>query len=178
VLAEFLKDKPVVQFERPDGLVRASACMPSGLRATESCPIKTPEDWFAKPLAGDDTWWTVAKIDTRTNKLAGPNTPAQFVEERRYLRVPDSVSDFARDDALAWQYIAGVPKGDAPTETTDGTAPPSSPSPGNGNRRGLINAGTASSAQFLSYRLEYEFGANPAPADRRAIRRSSRVLGG
>ncbi len=164
VLAEFLKDKPAVQFERPEGLVRASACMPSGLRATASCPIKTAEDWFAKPLAGDDTWWTVARVDIRTGKLAGPNTPERFVEERRYLRIPDGISDFARDDALAWQYLAGVPKGDAPTETTtEGNGLPAViTSPRNGSPiRGLINVlGNASSDHFESYRLEYEFGAN------------------
>lgn len=165
VLAEYLKDKPVVQFARPEGLVRASACMPSGMRATESCPIKTPEDWFAKPLAGDDTWWTVTKIDIRTGKLAGPNTPERFVKERRFLKVPDGVSDFARDDALAWQYISGVPKGDAPTETTDegDGLPAVITSPRDGDPvRGLINVrGTASSAHFQSYQLELQSPLNP-----------------
>jgi membrane peptidoglycan carboxypeptidase len=110
---------PVESFTQPEGLTRASACVPSGLRATASCPLTTPMDWFAQPLAGDDTWWTVAKVDVRTGKLATENTPRRFVVERRYLRVPDGVSEFARDDAVAWQYISGVPRGDAPTEGTD-----------------------------------------------------------
>ncbi len=164
VLAEYLKDKPVVQFTRPEGLVRASACIPSGMRATESCPIKTPEDWFAKPLAGDDTWWTVTRIDIRTGKLAGPNTPERFVRERRFLKVPDDVSGFARDDALAWQYISGVPPGDEPTETEDendlGFV---ITSPRDGDPvRGLINIrGTASSPNFESYQLEFQSPLNP-----------------
>jgi membrane peptidoglycan carboxypeptidase len=156
---------PVETFTRPDGLVRASACIPSGMRATESCPLKTPEDWFAKPLAGDDTWWTVTKVDARTGRPAGPNTPKEFVIERRSLKVPDSASEFARDDALAWQYISGVPNGDAPTETPgagDGL-PAVITSPRDGDPvRGLINVrGTANSARFESYQLEFQSPLNP-----------------
>jgi len=121
-------------------------------------------DWFAQPLAGDDTWWTVARVDVRTGKLATENTPRRFVVERRYLRVPDGVSEFARDDAVAWQYISGVPRGDAPTEGTDeNDLPFRIASPGDGDPvRGLINIrGTANSPNFESYQLEYQSSINP-----------------
>jgi membrane peptidoglycan carboxypeptidase len=163
-LIQYLADKPNEPFEQPPGLVRAVACVPSGLKPTAACPIKTAEDWYAKPLAGDDTWWTMARVDTRTGKLAGPNTPAQFVEERRYLKVPDSASAFAHDDALAWEYIAGVAPGQPPTQTDNNSnLPLAITSPGDGDPvRGLINIlGSATSPHFAAYQLEFESTANP-----------------
>jgi membrane peptidoglycan carboxypeptidase len=154
---------PVETFTRPEGLVRAVACIPSGLRATESCPIKTSEDWFAKPLDGEDTWWTVTKIDRRTGKPATSSTPEQYIVERRGLKVPDSATEFARDDARAWEFLSGLggqPPGDTPNATDE---PAAITSPGDGDPvRGPINIrGTANTEHFLSYELEYQSNINP-----------------
>lgn len=157
-MIEFHEGKPVETFTRPEGLARASACIPSGLRPTPACPFTTPEDWFAHPLAREDDWWTTARIDTRTGKLAGPNTPERYVQERRYLRLPDGLTEFQRDEALAWQYVSGTAAGTPPTEESDESdIPVAITSPAEGaNVQGIVEiTGRAASAQFESYRLEY-----------------------
>lgn len=163
-MAAYHEGLPVETFARPEGVTRARACAPSGLKATGACPFASSEDWFAKPLTGDDNWWTTARVDVRTGRLAAETTPSRFIVVRRYLRIPDGVSEFARDDALAWQQFAGVSRGTPPTETTDENDMPSGiTSPGDGDPvRGLINIrGTANSEAFESYRLQYQSPLNP-----------------
>jgi hypothetical protein len=150
----------VEQFVRPDGLVETSVCVPSGLKPTPACPKTSPNDLFAADAVPtkDDDWWTSARVDTRTGKLASDLTPLEFVEERRFLKLPDGLSDFARDQALEWAKSLETDVGDAPTETTDESDLPGViTSPANAAPvRGVITiTGRATSADFESYRLEY-----------------------
>jgi membrane carboxypeptidase/penicillin-binding protein PbpC len=151
---------PVEQFVRPDGLVETSVCVPSGLKPTPACPETSPKDLFAADAVPtkDDDWWTSARVDTRTGKLASDLTPLEFVEVRRFLKLPDGLSDFARDQALEWARSLETDVGDAPTETTDESDLPGViTSPANAEPvRGVVTiTGRAASADFESYRLEY-----------------------
>jgi membrane peptidoglycan carboxypeptidase len=152
----FHEGKPVTDFQVPEGLVRAKACMPSGMKSGNSCPRATRDDWFAAAAKQDD-WWTVARIDVRTGKLAAENTPPQFVREGRYLRLPNTLTEFQREQAQEWARIIGVSSGVAPTEQTqpsDITVSITSPAPAAQVSGELTITGRAASSAFQSYRLE------------------------
>jgi hypothetical protein len=160
-MAAYHADLPVETFTRPEGLTTVSLCIPSWLRATDSCPLKTPSDLLATravPSEGDN-WWTRARIDTRTGKLASALTPEQYAEERNYLNIPSGISEFARDEALGWQYVLQGTGGTPPTEETEESDIPAVINdPTNGTQAtGVLSVlGRASSAAFESYRLEFQ----------------------
>lgn len=144
-LAEYHKGEPPLQFTRPAGLVKASACIPSGLKPTSTCPRRTPEDWFAEASAPkrDDDWW----------KVSGG---------RRTLVLPGDLSPFARIQAQQWGQSIGstVNVGD---RGNDGDVALAISSPAaNATVTGVqIIGGRAASPGFLSYRIEYETELNP-----------------
>ncbi len=162
IMVEYHNDKPVVPFTRPEGLVKASVCIPSWLKLTASCPKGTPEDLLAARSLPqrDDDWWALARIDKRTGKLASELTPEAFVEERRFLQLPPGLPDFVRDEALAWAVLLGAGgAGGVPTEQTqESDIPAAINSPLNGDQiSGVVTvSGRASSAEFVSYRLEIQ----------------------
>jgi len=160
-MTEYHRDKPVESFTQPDGLTRASVCVPSWLKPTSSCPVKTPEDLFATRSlpSKDDDWWQVARIDRRTGKLASDLTPERFVDVRSYLNVPAGLAEFARDEALGWQYVLRGAAGAPPTEQTEESDIPAVINdPANGTQASgvLTILGRASSPEFESYRLEFQ----------------------
>ncbi|MCH8994268.1 MAG: penicillin-binding protein [Chloroflexi bacterium] len=161
-MIEYHQDLPVEPFIRPDGLVTAETCVPSGLRPTNACPLTTPGDLFASaslPQADDD-WWVVAEIDTRTGKLASDLTPPQFVEEHRFLQLPEGLSAFERNQALEWAEQLETGVGEAPTERTElSDLPIAITSPANASSvQGVVTiTGRADSPDFVSYRLEFRF---------------------
>jgi len=156
--------RPVEEFQNPGGLARASTCVPSGLRPTPACPITSPEDWLVQAPAEDDNWWQLERIDIRTGEPATNKTPERFVRERRILRIPEGLPEFQRDEALAWQFVIAAAQ--PPPETN----PPDGPgggdvaivSPIESDRIEGITpiAGSATSDEFESYRLEYRSDAD------------------
>jgi membrane peptidoglycan carboxypeptidase len=154
------EDLPVLQFERPDGLVEARTCVPSGLKPTGSCPLTTPPDLFAEDSLSDedDNWWERARIDTRTGKLASDLTPDEYAEDRFFLQLPDDLPAFHRDEALVWAFILRAIVDEVPTERTEeGDVPTLITAPADGAQvDGEVTVtGRARSIDFESYRLEY-----------------------
>ncbi len=164
-MAYYHEDLPVESFTVPDGLARAKVCVPSGLKPTANCPITTEEDLFAAHSLPqtEDTWWTKAKIDARTGKLASDLTPPEFVRESFYLSLPDGLSEWARIQAEEWARSLHASTKEAPTEETQETDIPSSTpiavitSPA--DTAVLVGpvtiTGRANSDSFVSYLLEY-----------------------
>lgn len=177
-------------FARPSNVVEATLCIPSGLRASELCGL-TMRDLFVEGNVPDqvDTWWQKVRIDTRNGKLAAPNTPNLFVEEKVMLVLPPEWLDRGseaqlsetqkaeRDRILEWARALSLQL--APTEVSDnqGTVPDGAPgiidpgtidspaaifSPANGRSvSGTVQIlGRAQVDNFAQYRLEYAIGAN------------------
>jgi membrane peptidoglycan carboxypeptidase len=174
-MAEYHADLPVLRWSRPSGVVQASVCILSGLKPTPedhpNCPT-TPEDLFAQRSLPerDDDWWTLARVDTRTEKLAPENTPNRFVEERYYLQLPDGLSEFEREQAEEWvdelnnldDFV--VVLGDPPTEETqDEDLPAVISSPANGAEvhGDVLITGWARSANFALYGVQYRPTGSP-----------------
>lgn len=103
-----LEGKQPRDFTKPPGLVTATVCVPSGLRATQAsnCPTVTgtfAEDALAKQ---SDDWWG-------GQKLSGPLPLAD-----RLARIPGDVTGYRRYLAEEYQrsYNAGRGRTDAPPQ--------------------------------------------------------------
>ena len=159
-----LEGKPALTFEQPSGVVKATVCFPSGKLPTEYCG-KTVDDLFVAdslPKEKDD-WWRPIKIDTRNGLLATEMTPPQFVEERVFLVLPESLTGFNRQQAEEWARALGVAL--APTERSDPNNLPvviTTPAWGSTVSGVVTVTGRATSGDFEWYRLEYGAGASPA----------------
>ena len=154
-------------FSRPEGVVNAQVCLPSGLKPTSLCGRVSSGDLVTKdqvPTREDD-WWKLVKIDTRNNLLAGPNTPPQFTEERAMLVPPES-----EKGRLTEFQDAGYPI--APTEVSNAIGGISSGGsdlsalivspPAGANLTGTTQIiGRAASEQFEGYKVEYGVGTSP-----------------
>jgi len=166
VLTSYHEGLPVEEFERPPGLITGQACMPSGVRASDSCPIRTQPDLFvADRLKEGNNWWTVAEIDARTGKLASDVTPREFVLRRSYLSLPEGLSAWERHQALQWanQSPQSSPE-PVPTEVTEiRDLAIAITSPGETSQvSGLVRVdGRAFSTDFIDYRLEYRYDTQP-----------------
>ena len=121
-MQQALADTPPSDFARPEGLVEADVCEPSGLKATAACgrTIKNELPTDKAPSRADD-WWRSVRVDKRNGLLATDRTPPEFVEERRGFVIPESVQGFARTQAEEWARILGV--GALPTEQSPEEAP-------------------------------------------------------
>ena len=167
IMVAYHEGLPVETFRRPPGLAEAKLCMPSGLQATDSCPIQSEPDLFVSTRlpSKEDDWWTTAQIDTRTNKLAGPLTPEEFVESRFYLQLPEGLSAWERNQALEWaKVLEGASSDEAPTETTNvRDLPIAITSPGRAQQvtGNIPILGRAFSRDFISYRLEFRYDTQP-----------------
>lgn len=163
IMIAYHEGLPVESFRRPPGLVEAELCMPSGLQATDACPIKNPPDLFVSNRlpSKEDDWWTMAEIDTRTDKLAGPLTPEEFVESRFYLQIPEGLSAWEQNQALEWaKELEDASSDEAPTEQTDVRDLPlaiTSPAKAEQVSGDLPILGRAFSLNFISYRLEFRY---------------------
>jgi membrane peptidoglycan carboxypeptidase len=156
--------KPARWFERPEGLVEASVCVPSGLKPGELCGKTTPSDLFVSESLPEkeDDWWRLVKIDVRNGLLASERTPPQFIAERAALVIPDDLPQFAKEQAEEWARTLGG--GTAPTEESSVEnilLAIDSPQAWSVVRGTAQVIGRAESPDFVAYRLEYGSGREP-----------------
>jgi membrane peptidoglycan carboxypeptidase len=164
-----LEGVPNRAFERPDGVVTATVCVPSGLLPSKYCG-KTTQDIFAADSLPkeEDNWWQPIKVDSRNGLLATSRTPSKYVEERVFIVLPPELQGVSRQQAEEWAQALGVPL--APTQESP-LGPDTTPQqtgvsidwpPADATVRGLITIkGTANSPSFRYYRLEYGQGSQP-----------------
>ncbi|HRF95128.1 MAG TPA: penicillin-binding transpeptidase domain-containing protein, partial [Aggregatilineales bacterium] len=96
-----LLGQPELEFDRPEGLVRAEVCHISGLLPTDACP-QTRMEWFIEGTVPTqyDNMYQVFTLDTRTGALADETTPIENRVERVFLILPQQ--------AQAWGEHNGV----------------------------------------------------------------------
>jgi membrane peptidoglycan carboxypeptidase len=164
-----LKDVPDRAFERPDGVVTATVCVPSGKLPSKYCG-KTTQDIFAADSVPKDTdnWWQPIKVDSRNGLLATSRTPSRYVEERVFIVLPPELQGVSRQQAEEWAQALGValaptqesPLGPDTTQQQPGVSidwPPA-----DATVRGVITIkGSTDTPGFRSYRLEYGVGSRP-----------------
>ncbi len=104
-----------------------------------------------------------AEIDVRSGLLAGPNTPAQFRETRRFVKLPDRAADLARALARQINSSGGKRIPIMPTETSTGDPALAITSPTNGSTvdQDMEVVGSVNSAEVVEWTLSMGQGANP-----------------
>ncbi|MGB2695470.1 MAG: transglycosylase domain-containing protein [Dehalococcoidia bacterium] len=146
----YLRDKPVEQFTKPDGLVETEVCVLSNYPPTKDCPLETPTDFVkednlpdgylqqldgtappddqgqgGQQFQGDDPLWDIAEVDTRSGLLASNLTPPPFRKRTLYLHLPDGTSAYEIGQAQEWVQRLGAALGGAPKDaTTQNDIPP------------------------------------------------------
>ncbi len=153
------RDLPADNWDMPSGVSIVSVCDPSGLLPTDACPNIVNEVFLSgnEPVQ-TDTLYQNFEIDRETGLLATVFTPPELVESHAYMVVPL--------EAQAWAEMANIPV--PPTEYDAVQTPPFQPDahitspPLFAQVSGTVQIrGTASGADFASYRLEFGQGLNP-----------------
>jgi hypothetical protein len=143
----------------PAGVTAVDVCDPSGMLPTQDCPSIVSEVFMngSEPVQAD-TLYRKAAVNRETGLLATVFTPAELVEERVYMVLPD--------EALEWASSANVPI--APTGYDAIQAAPIDPNvrisaPAMFDQvAGQVQIrGTASGADFDRYRVLVGQGLNP-----------------
>jgi hypothetical protein len=164
-----LEGVPDRAFERPDGVVTATVCVPSGKLPSKYCG-KTTQDIFAADSVPKETdnWWQPIKVDSRNGLLATSRTPSRYVEERVFIVLPPELQGVSRQQAEEWAQALGValaptqesPLGPDTTQQQPGVSigwPPA-----DATVRGVIAIeGSTDTPGFRSYHLEYGAGSRP-----------------
>ncbi len=153
-------NSPVESWAMPPGVSTITVCDPSGLLPTKECPRLVNEIFLSgNEPAQADTLYREFDVNRETNLLATVFTPAELVETRVYLIVPDH--------ARSWAANAGLP---IPPASYDAIQPPPLNPFANITAPALFAQveedvvkiiGTASGADFQSYRVQVGQGLNP-----------------
>lgn len=114
-MEEVLKGRPPAAFQEPAGLERREVCPESGQLPSMWCPNRRVE-LFAPGTAPTQTcsWHQPFGFDRSTGLPAGPDTPAELVEQRVFEVVPPELEAWAREQ--------GMPQPPAVLSVRDGRA--------------------------------------------------------
>jgi membrane carboxypeptidase/penicillin-binding protein PbpC len=143
----------------PAGITAIDVCDPSGMLPTRDCPSIVSELFLNgnEPAQSDSLYRKVA-VNRETGLLATVFTPAELVDERVYMVLPD--------EALEWAKVANVPV--APTGYDAIQAAPIDPHVRINSPQMFANVGgqvqikgTASGDDFDRYRVLVGRGLNP-----------------
>ncbi|MDM8528456.1 transglycosylase domain-containing protein [Anaerolineales bacterium HSG24] len=159
VMQYYHQDKPVQEWEQPQGLVRLSVDRLSGLLPTEHSSYQVAEFFLvgAEPTERDDIH-RMFRINRENGKLATTNTPPELIEERVYEVYPPVAGDWIRENEIP------LP----PTEYDDTAGTASSgpvaimhPRPYEYVKEQVVISGNVQTENFQLYRVEYGAGLNP-----------------
>lgn len=100
---EPFKSLPPHPFRIPQGLVRASVCVGTGLMATTGCENRVSEIFLAEQTPGTtDPSIISLDVDKTNGLLAGPGCPPEIVEHRFYMQDPQSDVRLASGNVEEW----------------------------------------------------------------------------
>lgn len=151
-------DLPVLDWQRPPGIIELPVCDISGLLPSEHCP--TVNEVFAagtQPVQ-QDFYWQVVAVNRQTGRRATASTPRDLVEQRRFFIYPEETS--------AWAAVQGI---EGPPTAYDSVGQPSVVGPvailapeALDYVRGMVNVnGNATLPGFEYYELRFGQGLNP-----------------
>lgn len=171
---------PPTPFERPEGVVSEEVCWPSGKLPTPACPQarRYTSLYAAEVIPKDpttlseedrarlyDTWWQPVSIDARTGTRPTSSAPSEFVSRSARLVIPQEEL-LGWDGFPSWAAANGVSAwvGVPPSASSVSGMSVSIANPGpNASLSGLVSVrGSATSPDFLRYRLEWGRGNSPS----------------
>jgi membrane peptidoglycan carboxypeptidase len=96
------RGEPVLEFQRPPGLIQRAVCWESGLLPTPECGRVVNEIFIegTEPTRFD-TVWRAFEINRENGKLATVYTPAELRERRVYQMYPPEAADWVREQGIA-----------------------------------------------------------------------------
>jgi membrane peptidoglycan carboxypeptidase len=155
------RSEPVLEFQRPPGIIQRAVCWESGLLPTPDCGRVVNEIFIegTEPTRFD-TVWQAFEINRENGKLATVYTPADLRERRVYQIYPPEAADWVREQGIAQppaEYDTTVGAG-----TVDSEAAIISPTPFNYVKGPVQIAGNARLDGFSNYRVEFGEGISPA----------------
>jgi membrane carboxypeptidase/penicillin-binding protein len=96
-----LRDRPLVDFCRPEGLVEVEICADSGFLPGEYCPRRRSELFIAGSEPQEICHMhQLVRLDRRTGLLADDDAPPEEVVERVYFVLPAELQDWAREERI------------------------------------------------------------------------------
>jgi len=101
-MEEALKDKPPVDFPRPDGIVEVEICALSGAKPSEVCPTRKKELFVAgtEPTDPGLDFHQKVRICRATGKRATEFCPPQLVEEKVFEVYPPEGREWALEHGI------------------------------------------------------------------------------
>jgi membrane peptidoglycan carboxypeptidase len=161
------QDKPIREFERPDGLVERAVCQVDGLLPNGVCPSVTELFLPDTVPTQQDTIVQKFPIDKETGKIAVAGTPADKIEEKVMYVFPPQAQDWY--NALSDEEKAQLPQAPSEFDTQYGGVVASGDvaitSPANGGYVSpLLNNGTveirgnAKGGNWAAYKLYFGAG--------------------
>jgi membrane carboxypeptidase/penicillin-binding protein PbpC len=155
------RGEPVLEFQRPPGIIQRAVCWESGLLPTPDCGRVVNEIFIegTEPTRFD-TVWRSFEINRENGKLATVYTPAELRERRVYQIYPPEAADWVREQGIAQpptEYDATVDAG-----AVDSEAAIISPTPFTYVKGPVQIVGNARLDGFSDYRVEFGEGISPA----------------
>ena len=96
-----LRDRPLVDFSRPEGLMGVEICADSGFLPSEYCPRRRSEIFIAGTEPQEICHMhQLVRLDRRTGLLADDDAPPEEVVERVYFILPAELQDWAREERI------------------------------------------------------------------------------
>lgn len=118
------------------------------------------------------------EIDTRNGLLAGPETPAQFVEKREFVKLPELEPKLAIElakDPPEWAFIPIAPE---TTSTGQEALAIASPQSGDIIRSDAVISGSVNVDRLTGWKLEIGHGAAPADDEWQVLAEGTEPIAG
>ncbi len=156
IMETYHKDKPVVWYDRPETVVRARVCTPSGLRPSSNCQA-TVDEWFVKGTQPEqeDNVWQPFVLDRVTGQLANATTAPANREIRHFQILPIEAQDWIAETEFPQPPTRDLQGG---TENAQRTIGLLSPTTGEHLRFNVDVKGYVREASIRSWRLELQSG--------------------
>ena len=92
-------NRPVKDFQVPDGLKKVTVCAASGLLATPNCAGQTISDWFIAGTAPtrEDDWYHPLRVCTTDGLLATSDIPANLTTVKTFVSYPPGYPEDMKD---------------------------------------------------------------------------------
>ena len=153
------QDLPIVGWDPTPEILFLDVCYPSGKLPTANCPEVVREVFIDgnQPVERDDLY-QVLEVNRETGRLATVFTPAELIEGRTYLQIPEQAEEWA-----VQQGIAVPPESYDPALETSTHEELEIKTPQNYSAvAGKISLeGRIKLEEFVSYRLQIGRGLNP-----------------
>lgn len=103
VMRKYHEGQPAIWYDRPEGVVNRTVCLPSGLLPTSTCPGNSQRNEIfvagTEPTISDNIWQAF-DVDVESGGLATALTPPERIQTRVYQMLPQEAADWVRENGI------------------------------------------------------------------------------